>query len=69
MCPYYGIMPPTRRNGHTRWGSDVQNVPQVAMRPFMNRSYTITADLIVPADGAEGGIIAAFDACMSKTGS
>ena len=55
MCPYYGIVPPARRNKHTCWGGDVQNVPQVAMPPFMNRSYTITADLIVPADGAEGG--------------
>ena len=46
----------------------MQNVPEVAMPPFMNRSYRITADLIVPVDGAEGDI-AAFDACTSKTGS
>lgn len=62
MSAFFGIVPPlTTKTRWTYWGSDVQNVSSGTMPPILNRSYTITADLEVPAGGAEGVIVAAFD--------
>jgi arylsulfatase len=62
MSAYFGIVPPLgTRHTFTYWGADVQNVHEGIMPPIKNRSYSITADLVVPEGGAEGVIVAAFD--------
>ncbi|MFF1878979.1 arylsulfatase [Leifsonia sp. NPDC058230] len=62
LSAFFGIVPPIPANqSHTYWGSDVQNVPEGVAPPIKNRSYTITADLDVPAEGAEGVIVGAYD--------
>jgi arylsulfatase len=63
MSAYFGIVPPLRpKSQYTYWGSDVENFPGAIMPPILNRSYSITADVEVPDAGAEGVIVAAFDA-------
>jgi arylsulfatase A-like enzyme len=62
LSAYFGIVPPlTKRTRWTYWGADVQNFPQGICPSIHNRSYSITADLEIPEDGAEGVIVAAFD--------
>ena len=56
-------MPPlSAKTRWTFWAGDVQNLSQGAMPPIHNRSYTITADLVIPDGGAEGVIVANADA-------
>lgn len=62
MSAFFGIVPPLRTQTRwTYWGQDVQNLPAGIMPPILNRSYTVTAHLTVPEEGAEGVILAAFD--------
>ncbi|GAA1660952.1 arylsulfatase [Microbacterium lacus] len=62
MSAFFGIVPPLREQTRwTYWGADVQNSPAGIMPPIMNRSYSITAELTVPPEGADGVIVAAFD--------
>lgn len=62
MSAFFGIVPPLREQTRwTYWGADVQNSPAGIMPPIMNRSYSITAQLTVPPEGADGVIVAAFD--------
>lgn len=63
MAAFFGVVPPLgTRHTYTFWGSDVQNLHQGAAPQYKNRSYSITADLEVPAGGAEGVIAANVDA-------
>ncbi|HET9647742.1 MAG TPA: arylsulfatase [Microlunatus sp.] len=62
MSAFFGMVPPlSGQSGWTYWGADVQNVSPGTMPPIMNRSYSITADVTIPPEGAEGVLMAAFD--------
>ncbi|SFR86541.1 arylsulfatase [Microbacterium sp. cf046] len=62
MSAFFGIVPPLREQTRwTYWGADVQNSPAGIIPPIMNRSYSISAHLTVPPEGADGVIVAAFD--------
>jgi arylsulfatase A-like enzyme len=63
LSAFFGVVPPlSAKTRWTFWGADVQNLSQGAMPPIHNRSYTITADLVIPDGGAEGVIVANADA-------
>jgi hypothetical protein len=63
LSAFFGVVPPlSAKTRWTFWGGDVQNLSQGAMPPIHNRSYTITADLVIPDGGAEGVIVANADA-------
>jgi arylsulfatase len=58
---YFGVVPPLpARASYTLYG-DVQNVTEANMPPIKNHSYTITADLVVPENDAQGVIVAVGD--------
>ncbi|MFB9905602.1 arylsulfatase [Allokutzneria oryzae] len=58
---YYGFLPPARAQTTFTYYADVRNVLPGTMPPVLGRSYTISADVEVPATGAAGVIVAAFD--------
>ena len=63
LSAFFGVVPPlSAKTRWTFWGADVQNLSQGAMPPIHNRSYTITADLVIPDGGADGVIVANADA-------
>ncbi|KAA9111285.1 arylsulfatase [Microbacterium rhizomatis] len=62
MSAFFGVVPPLREQTRwTYWGADVQNSPAGIMPPILNRSYSITAHVTVPPEGADGVLLAAFD--------
>ena len=58
---YFGIVPPLPTQPTFTYHGDVQNVTEGNMPPIKNHSYTISADLVVPEQGAEGVIVAVGD--------
>ena len=53
MTSFYGIVPPVPKQSTFTYYGDVQRI--------YNRSYTITADLVIPEGGVEGVIVAEAD--------
>ena len=55
------MVPPIPEKTTFEFHGDVQNVMPGMIPRIYNRSYTITADLVVPEEGAEGVIVAEAD--------
>ena len=58
---YFGIVPPLGERTTFTYYGDVQNVASGMIPRIYNHSYTISADLEIPAGGAEGVIVAEAD--------
>ncbi len=58
---FFGILPPISERTTFQFHGDVQNVMPGMIPRVYNRSYAITADLVVPEHGAEGVIVANAD--------
>ena len=58
FAPFFGILPPLGSNTTTTYWGRVENVAPGKVPRIYNHSYTITADLHIPAGGAEGVIVA-----------
>jgi arylsulfatase len=61
MSTFFGIVPPIPQDTKFEFRGDVQNVLSGMIPRIYNRSYSITADLVVPESGAEGVIVAEAD--------
>ena len=61
LSTFFGILPPIPEETTFEYRGDVQNVMPGMIPRIYNRSYTITADLVVPEGGAEGVIVAEAD--------
>ncbi len=61
LSTFFGILPPIPDEARFEFRGDVQNVMPGMIPRIYNHSYTITADLVVPEEGAEGVIVAEAD--------
>jgi len=61
LSSFYGIVPPIPKDSQFTYRGRIENVAAGMIPRIYNRSYTISADLVVPEAGAEGVIVAAFD--------
>ncbi len=61
MSTFFGMLPPVPDQARFEFRGDVQNVMAGMIPRIYNRSYSITADLIIPEGGAEGVIVAEAD--------
>ena len=61
LSSFFGIVPPIAQETTFEFRGDVQNVLPGMIPRIYNRSYTISADLVVPKGGAEGVIVAEAD--------
>jgi hypothetical protein len=61
LSSFFGQLPPMPANTKLEFRGDVQNVLSGMIPRVYNHSYTISADLIVPAGGVEGVIVAEAD--------
>ena len=61
LSAFFGILPPRPDVVPIEYRGDVQNVMSGMIPRIYNHSYTISADLVVPAEGAEGVIVAEAD--------
>jgi arylsulfatase A-like enzyme len=61
LSTFFGIVPPITGETTFEFRGDVQNVLSGMIPRIYNRSYTISADLVVPETGAEGVIVAEAD--------
>jgi arylsulfatase len=61
LSTFFGILPPIDAQTTFEYRGDVQNVMPGMIPRIYNRSYAITADLLVPEGGAEGVIVAEAD--------
>src|SRR5262245_26035169 len=61
LSTFFGMLPPIDDRTTFEFRGDVQNVLSGMVPRVYNRSYAITADLIVPDGGAEGVIVAEAD--------
>ena len=61
LSAFFGLLPPIPEETTFEYRGDVQNVMSGMIPRIYNRSYAITADLVVPEDGAEGVIVAYAD--------
>ena len=61
LSTFFGIVPPITGESSFEFRGDVQNVLSGMIPRIYNRSYTISADLVVPETGAEGVIVAEAD--------
>ena len=61
LSTFFGILPPLPDETTFEFRGDVQNVMPGMIPRIYNRSYAITADLVVPEGGAEGVIVAEAD--------
>ena len=55
------MLPPIPEDTKFEFRGDVQNVMSGMIPRIYNRSYSITADLVIPDGGAEGVIVAEAD--------
>ena len=58
---YFGMIPPLSEQTTFTYYGDVQNIASGMIPRIYNHSYTISADLVIPEDGAEGVIVAEAD--------
>ncbi len=61
MSTFFGMLPPIPEETTFEFRGDVENVMSGMIPRIYNRSYAITADLLVPEGGAEGVIVAEAD--------
>ena len=61
LSAFFGMVPPIAEDTTFEFRGDVQNVLSGMIPRIYNRSYTISADLVVPEEGAEGVIVAEAD--------
>ena len=61
LSTFFGLVPPIPEDTTFEFRGDVQNVLSGMIPRIYNRSYSITADLVVPEGGAEGVIVAEAD--------
>ena len=61
LSTFFGMLPPVPEETTFEFRGDVQNVMSGMIPRIYNRSYTISADLVVPPGGAEGVIVAEAD--------
>ncbi len=61
LSTFFGMLPPIPEETTFEFRGDVQNVLSGMIPRIYNRSYAITADLVVPEGGAEGVIVAEAD--------
>jgi arylsulfatase A-like enzyme len=61
LSAFFGITPPKPDVPVTEYRGDVQNIMSGMIPRIYNHSYTISADLVVPAGGADGVIVAEAD--------
>ena len=61
LSTFFGMLPPIPDETTFEFRGDVQNVMSGMIPRIYNRSYSITADLVVPDGGAEGVIVAEAD--------
>jgi hypothetical protein len=61
LAGFFGMQPPLPDVSRIEFRGDVQNVMPGMIPRIYNHSYTISADLVVPAGGAEGVIVAEAD--------
>ena len=61
MSTFFGLLPPIPENTKFEFRGDVENVMSGMIPKIYNRSYAITAELVVPEGGAEGVIVAEAD--------
>jgi arylsulfatase A-like enzyme len=61
LSAFFGIAPPLPDVSRIEYRGGVQNVMSGMIPRIYNHSYTISADLVVPADRAEGVIVAEAD--------
>ncbi len=61
LSAFFGLVPPIAEDTTFEFRGDVQNVLSGMIPRIYNRSYTITAELVIPEEGAEGVIVAEAD--------
>ena len=61
LSTFFGMLPPIPEETKFEFRGDVQNVMSGMIPRIYNRSYTISADLVIPEGGAEGVIVAEAD--------
>jgi arylsulfatase A-like enzyme len=61
LSSFFGQLPPLPATTKLEFRGDVQNVLSGMIPRIYNHSYTISADLVVPAGGVEGVIVAEAD--------
>ncbi len=61
LSTFFGMVPPIPEETTFEFRGDVQNVLSGMIPRIYNRSYSISADLVVPEGGAEGVIVAEAD--------
>ncbi len=61
LSAFFGVVPPIAQDTTFEFRGDVQNILSGMIPRIYNRSYTISADLVVPEGGAEGVIVAEAD--------
>jgi arylsulfatase len=61
LSTFFGMLPPVTGQTTYEFRGDVQNVMPGMIPRIYNRSYAITADLVVPEGGADGVIVAEAD--------
>ena len=61
LSSFYGIVPPIPKDSTFTFRGRIENVPTGMLPRIYNHSYTISADIVVPDEGVEGVILAAFD--------
>ena len=61
LAGFFGMVPPLPETATYEFRGDVQNVLSGMIPRIYNHSYTITAELVIPAGGAEGVIVAEAD--------
>jgi arylsulfatase A-like enzyme len=61
LSTFFGMLPPIPEDTTFEFRGDVQNVMSGMVPRIYNRSYSISADLVIPDGGAEGVIVAEAD--------
>ena len=61
LTGFFGMTPPIPTQSQFTYFGDVQNVAPGMIPRIYNHSYTISAELEIPADGVEGVIVAEAD--------
>ena len=61
LSTFFGMLPPIDQQTKFEFRGDVQDVLSGMIPRIYNRSYSISADLVVPDGGAEGVIVAEAD--------
>jgi arylsulfatase len=61
LAAFYGFLPPTAERTKFTYYPGTENISSGMIPQIFNRSFTITADLELPGDGAEGVIVAEAD--------